>query len=153
MPRSFRCILGLAFTVFCATLAIAQTSQPTQSASAQQPAPSGLTLHSSSQLVVVDVVVTDKQNKAVHNLKASDFTMLEKKVPQQIRTFEEHTAPLPTEIKNLPHLPAMPPGIFTNFSPVPPNSALNILLIDALNTSLDDQPFMRALEPALLSSV
>jgi VWFA-related protein len=36
----------------------------------------------------------------------------------------------------------MPPGIFTNWTPTPPNSAVNILLLDTLNTPLQDQSFV-----------
>jgi VWFA-related protein len=38
----------------------------------------------------------------------------------------------------------MDPGSFTNFSPAPTNGALNILLLDTLNTPLQDQAYARA---------
>ena len=38
------------------------------------------------------------------------------------------------------HLPPMPPGVFTNYSPEPPGDAINIILLDTLNT--------RALQPS-----
>ena len=37
----------------------------------------------------------------------------------------------------------MPPGTFTNYTPVAPDSTLNILLIDALNTPMQDQMYVR----------
>ena len=37
----------------------------------------------------------------------------------------------------------MPPGVFTDFTPVAPDSTLNILLIDSLNTPMKDQSFVR----------
>ena len=37
----------------------------------------------------------------------------------------------------------MPPGVFTNYTPVAPDSTLNVLLIDALNTPMADQSFVR----------
>jgi VWFA-related protein len=116
-------ILALKF----AALATAQT---------QQPSNSGVTLHSGTQLVIVDVVVTDSQQNPVHNLKASDFTLLEKNVPQQIKNFEEHQAVPPAEAAKLQPVPAMPAGIFTNYSPAPLNGTLNVLLLDTLNTPI-----------------
>jgi VWFA-related protein len=37
----------------------------------------------------------------------------------------------------------MPPGTFTDYTPVPPNGTLNILLLDALNTPTKDQSYVR----------
>jgi VWFA-related protein len=37
----------------------------------------------------------------------------------------------------------MPPGYFTDYTPVAPNGTLNILLLDALNTPMKDQMFVR----------
>ncbi len=37
----------------------------------------------------------------------------------------------------------MPPGTFTDYTPVAPGSTLNILLLDALNTPVNDPNFMR----------
>lgn len=131
MLRSFQpwCVLA---TLACASLAFGQ-SQPPQS---------GITLHAGARLVIVDVVVTDGHQNPVHNLTASDFTLLEKGVSQQIRSFEEHTAPSAAEAAKLGPLPSLPKGIFTNYTPVPPGSAVNILLLDALNTPMKDQAYV-----------
>jgi hypothetical protein len=61
--------------------------------------------------------------------------------PQTIRHFEEHIYP---ELNAAPAepMPAMAPGVFTNFSPAPPASSLNVLLLDTLNTPLKDQAFV-----------
>jgi VWFA-related protein len=107
-------------------------------APAQTPQPIP-TLKAHTQLVIVDVVVTDSHQNPVHNLKAPDFTLLENKDPQQIKAFEEHTSLSDTKPQPIPK---MPPGIFTNWTPTPPNSAVNILLLDTLNTPLQDQSFV-----------
>ncbi len=65
-----------------------------QSPAAQAPSAS-ITLRANSQLVVLDVVVTDKNQKPVHGLKNTDFAVLEASQPQAIRNFEEHTALAP----------------------------------------------------------
>lgn len=47
-----------------------------------------VTFQVSSRLVVVNVGVRDKSGKAIENLKASDFTVIEDGKPQKISVFE-----------------------------------------------------------------
>ncbi|HKN21968.1 MAG TPA: VWA domain-containing protein [Terracidiphilus sp.] len=98
------------------------------------------TIRTSSDLVVVDVVASDSQQNPVHKLAAADFTLLEDGKPQTVKIFEEHqtqtSAPLPPA-------PKLDPGIFTNYSIAPANGALNILLLDKLNTPMDAQTVVR----------
>jgi VWFA-related protein len=120
-------------TILLATVSLA--------AAAQAPPPGATVLQAGTQLVVVDVVVQDRDGHPVHGLKLEDFRLTESKSPQAIRNFEEHVAAPP-----LAHPPAdlkLPPGIFTNYTPVPPSGALNVLLIDALNTPTKDQSYVR----------
>ncbi len=106
--------------------------------SATQPAS---TIQANANLVVVDVVVTDARHNAVHNLATADFTLLENGHPQTIKTLEEHNpweaaAPLPAR-------PKLPPGTFTNYTNAPATGALNILLLDTLNTPMSVQADVR----------
>ncbi|HTH52971.1 MAG TPA: VWA domain-containing protein [Edaphobacter sp.] len=114
----------------------AQSSQPDSKSSAIT------TLKANTQLVIVDVTVTDAHRKPVHNLKASDFVVLEDNVSQNIKAFEEH-APISEPAMPIQRTP-LPPGVFTNLSPVPQKETLNVLLLDTLNTPLQDQAFVRA---------
>src|SRR5580700_9591879 len=50
------------------------------------------TIRTYSNLVVIDVVVSDSQGNPVRGLKASDFALTEDNKPQTIRHFEEYTA-------------------------------------------------------------
>ena len=145
MQRSIPRVLGLAFSALCfANFATAQSQQPDKSAAAPQTPPNPVaTLHSSTQLVVVDVVVTDKNHRPVHGLKESDFALTEENLPQSIKHFEEHSALTPAEATKFTTFPKLPPGLFTNYSPEPLNGAVDILLFDALNTPLKDQMFVR----------
>jgi VWFA-related protein len=145
MLRLSKCLLGPAFTVLTSVaLATAQTPQPAPNAKAQQsPQPNVATLRAGTQLVVVDVVITDKNQKPVHGLKASDFTLTEENVPQVVKHFEEHTALTPADATKFPAMPKFPPGVFTNYSPEPVNGAVNLLLLDALNTPMRDQAYVR----------
>jgi VWFA-related protein len=99
------------------------------------------TLHTHTNLVVVDVVVTDSKHNPIHGLKGSDFTLFENNKPQQIRNFEEHSTTLDAE-KFVP-APKLPPGLFTNQAPAPAGGPVNVLLLDYLNTPLAVQPYAR----------
>ena len=126
--------------LFATALAAAQTPAPqaAQPAPAQPAAP---TLRATARLVIVDVVVTDSGGHPVKGLQSSDFSLTEGKNPQLIKTFEEHDAP--TEPVHLPPMPKLAPGVFTNYAPAPVSSAVNVLLLDTLNTPMQDQMFVR----------
>lgn len=92
--------------------------------------------------VVVDLVVTDEKGAPITGLKSSDFQVLENGKLQKTDFFEEHTA------KTLPPgaqapLPAMPPNVYTNVPPAPESDAVNILLLDTLNTPRQDFTYSR----------
>jgi VWFA-related protein len=109
----------------------------------EPPASSGVaTIRAYSNLVVIDVVVTDSHGNPIHGLKASDFSLLENNKPQTLRHFEEHTASRAGATDVTP-APKLPPGLFTNKSPAPANGPVNILLLDYLNTPLTAQPYAR----------
>jgi len=99
-----------------------------------------ITLHKNSHLVVLDVVVTDSKQNPIRGLKASNFILLEKGKPQTIGTFEEHEPPPQSTPQPMPKLP---PNTFTNYTPAPQDSPVNVLLLDALNTPMKDQSYVR----------
>jgi VWFA-related protein len=119
-------------------------AQPAQSSSAtpaaQLPAQSAAVLKTSANLVLVDVVVTNRGN-AMHGLDKSHFRILEDGREQAISSFDEHRpAPLPsTPAKPL----ALPPNTWTNIPIYPPAMAVNVLLLDALNTPIANQMDVR----------
>src|SRR5579871_988346 len=100
-----------------------------QRQSESQSASPAYTLHTRSNLVIEDVIVTDGNHNPVHNLKASDFTVIEDGHPQHIRSFEEHTTSSASPLTPV-SMPRTAPGIFTNFFPAPQNGPVNILLLD-----------------------
>jgi VWFA-related protein len=108
----------------------------------QAPEPS-YTLRTGTQLVIVDVVVNDAKGNPVSGLKKSDFTILENNKPQAISSFEAHVPASAQQTANTPATPTLPRGYFTNFSPAQDHTALNVLLLDSLNTPLVDQSFAR----------
>ena len=130
---------------FVSLHATAQTAeaQPTadsspSNAAGSQGASATPTIRAFSNLVVLDVVVTDSHGNPVHGLKASDFTLLENKKQQLVRHFEEHSALPASQIAPAP-APNLPPGLFTNQESVPSNGPVNVLLLDYLNTPLSAQ--------------
>ncbi|MGA3129183.1 MAG: VWA domain-containing protein [Terracidiphilus sp.] len=93
-----------------------------------------------SRLAVEDVLVYDGKENPVRGLPQSAFTILEDGKPQPIRAFSEYSANTPLVTRQLPKLP---PHIYTNLQPSPTTSAVNILLLDSLNTSPADQIFVK----------
>jgi VWFA-related protein len=144
MPLSFKCILGSVF-IFV-TLASAQTPPPAPNVTPQlqTPSQSTPTIRAGAKLVIVDITVSDKNGNPLHNLKKEDFTVLENGNPQTVNRFDEHVALSAGDAVKFPPLPQMPLGVFTNITSAPVNSAVNIILIDSLNTPYDDQSYLRS---------
>lgn len=117
-----------------------------QTTSSQAPAtPSGqVTLRAQARLVVLDVIVADKHGTPIHGLQQGDFTVQESGHPQPVKAFEEHLALTDAQSAKFGEMPSLPPGNFTNIVPTPPNAALDIILVDTLNTAAVDQVYVRA---------
>jgi VWFA-related protein len=115
----------------------ASPAGPQASAQASSSAP---TLRVTSRETVVDVTVTDAKGQPVHGLKQSDFTVKEDGQAQALRSFVEVREDDPPAAA---HLPQLPPNVYTNLQPPPTTSAVNILLLDGLNTLPGDQVNMR----------
>ena len=101
------------------------------------------TIRAQANLVIVDVAVTDARHHPVQHLRANDFTLLEDGIPQQVKLFEEHSAPRPEEIARRPPMPKLPPDYYTNYTPAPADGTVNVLLLDAMNTPMKDQAYVR----------
>lgn len=144
---------GLLLTLLLTTIVSAQ-SVPSSPASpgesqhnapaSQQTAPSqpqDMMLKVTTRLVVVDVVVRDKKDQTVPDLEAADFTVREDGVEQRISAFSFQrpaaaaAAPAPAAVT--------PSNVFRNAPRFRTNSALNVLLLDGLNTTLLNQAYVR----------
>jgi len=99
-------------------------------------------LRVTTRLVLVDVVVTDKDNRPVTGLTRDDFTLLENGQPQTISTFSFESPAV--RAAGQPQPPPLPENVYTNRPEyrMPPGP-LTILLLDALNTPATDQSFAR----------
>jgi VWFA-related protein len=101
------------------------------------------TLTATARLVLLDVVVTDGKGKPVKGLKASDFTLLEDGAAQVVSSFQEHHAINPDEAAKAAAAVKLPPNHFTNYDPAPEESASTVILLDALDTPIEAQMYLR----------
>jgi VWFA-related protein len=127
-------IFGLFWLFVPAITAAAQNSNPPD---AQQP----VTFHAETHQVLVDVVVVDHGGHFVPGLKPADFTILEDGKPQKIAAFGMHDASL-TPASPAPKL-KLPPNQYTNFAIADPDRPITIVLMDVLNTVVQDQAYVR----------
>jgi VWFA-related protein len=141
--RSLSSRLGFLFLV-SASAARGQTPQGTAATSPpsaiQSPSRPIPLYRATANLVLVDVVVRDKGNP-VHGLAASDFHILEDGREQKITVFEEHRS---TDVLEVANAPAnLPSNTYSDAPRYAIASAANVLLLDALNTPLSDQIYVR----------
>jgi VWFA-related protein len=134
MPRFHSILLSLAFFPLLAGTAFGQTP-----AQVETEAPA-TTLKINARSVLVDVVVKDKDGNAVPGLREEDFQVNENGKRQKIDFFEPHFPSAPDAV---PVAPSLPPNTFTNVPAATPNEAVNVILMDVLNTNLTDQMYAR----------
>jgi VWFA-related protein len=135
-----RLAAGMIFGLLLFVSATDTTAAQAPSASNQQAAATGTVLHVSGKLVMVDVVVTE-HGKSVAGLDKGRFHIFEDGHEQKIGAFEEHRAPTapPNASALKAALDALPPHTYTNIPVYPDAGAVNVLLLDALNTPMADQ--------------
>jgi VWFA-related protein len=114
-------------------------SAPLQSQTEAQDANASQVFHTNARIVVLDVVVTGKNRRPLTGLHKQDFVLSEDGHPQTIGYFEEHTGEQPLQVNP----PTATPNIFTNIPRVKPSDSVTVLVLDSLNTPLDDQRFVR----------
>ena len=112
---------------------IASSQQSPQSSNLPTPA---LTVN--AHLVLLDVVVTDKNGHSVQGLKQSDFQLSENGVPQTIASFKEHNS-----VSTFP-IVQLPLNTFANHAPVTDGRAMTVLLFDELSPNNAASTFMDA---------
>ena len=122
----------------------AEAVTPSASVASDVPA-AGAVLHAQSNLVLVDVVVTD-HDKPVTGLDRSRFHVFQDGHEQDIASFDETEpdANGPTDASAAGvRPPALPPDTYSNQPVYPKTNAVNVLLLDGLNTEAADQLYLR----------
>jgi VWFA-related protein len=160
-PALSRSVLaGLALFCFSATLLTAQADAPPAPAQDATPAPTpdaapaklagqpapplpqepepSVTIRQTVQRVILDVMVRDADGKPVHGLKADDFSITEDKQPQRVLSFDVYDFDKPS-ISRAPNAPPLPPHVFENIPATPERGPLYIMLLDLVNTEMEDQ--------------
>ena len=124
--------LTFLFVPFFLTIPLCSQTAPTPNP--QAPA----TFRSNVRVVLLDVIVTDPNGNPVTGLTESDFRIFEDNKQQKIASFQEHNgAPI-----TMADPPAMPKNVYTNYPAVKRADAINIILMDSLNTQMPDQQFV-----------
>jgi VWFA-related protein len=121
-------------------LGFALLSVPLLSQTAAQDDSGRQVFKTNAQIVVLDVVVTGKNDRPVPGLHKEDFLVSEDGHPQTITYFEEETGAPPLQA----NLPALPPNVFSNIPRVKQSNTVTVLLLDTLNTPSADQSRVRA---------
>jgi VWFA-related protein len=142
LPMRF--LLAAAFipcAVLCAVQALsAQQPSPTPQ-TAQPPDSSVLVIRKSVHRVILDVVVTDANEKPVRGLTRDDFSVAEDGKPQRVLSFDVHDFEAPQEAA--PNMPPLPPNTFMNVPASPERGPLYVILYDMVNMRIDDQATAR----------
>jgi len=97
-------------------------------------------IRGTASLVILDVVVTHNDHP-VTGLQQQAFHVFEDGREQTIKTFEEHSPG--REEPDLAKPPTLPPNTYTNVPEPSTGNAINVLLLDALNTPPGDQAYAR----------
>ena len=105
------------------------------------------TLRTTTRLVVVDVVATDDKGSPIKDLKAEDFVVTENSDPQKVIDFSFHQ---PGSVQTLAH--QLPGNVFTNSPQYAGNSALNVILLDAINTDFSNHAYAQDMLAKYLAS-
>ena len=127
--------MRLDFFRFALCLLALSAAFPLAAQNTVQNAPAPL-LRTNTQAVSIDVVVSKANDEPVLSLHRQDFQVLEDGKPQTIDLFEEHSAPASTPAAAPLKLP---PNLYTNQPSAPQSDAVNVLLLDSLNTDPQDQ--------------
>jgi VWFA-related protein len=124
-------IVGLAFS--CPLVFSQQPDSPS-------PASSQAVIRSDTRLVQVSVIVHDKKGQAIKNLQVSNFSIEDEGKSQRVAFFAAD-APAPSQSH-----PALPPDVFTNRFDLRGHDpgSLTVVLFDTLNTSFEDQSYVRS---------
>ncbi len=118
-------------------MALAALSSLAQTAEVRDAEIPVATFKMESRTAVEDVVVADKNGRAIPGLHKEDFQVFENGKQQVITFFEPNFVDADAAIRPT----TLPPNTFTNIPVSDPHNVTNVLLLDALNTWPEDQMY------------
>lgn len=152
--RSASLGLSLLFLIPALILATGVAAAPQAAGIPDAPGPVAtpepeIVIRSSSRLVQVSVIVRDKKGDPITGLKKEDFSVLDEGKAQDIAFF---TAAAPAPVT---HPAPLPPNVFTNRFDLKGEDpgAVTVVLFDSLNTSPQDQSYVRKQVLSFLKTV
>jgi VWFA-related protein len=156
--RFYGTLLVVAALAIYPSFVFAQAPAAQQTPASSAPAQPAAVFQVTTNLVQVDVVVTDK-GKAVHGLERSKFHLFEDGREQPIAGFDEHQPAVVPAALAVP--PQLPPHTYGNTPVYPQTGVFNVLLLDGLNTPQTDQirarqqmiEYMGKIEPGTMMAV
>jgi len=99
-----------------------------------------------TRLVIVDVVATDRKGSPVTDLKQDEFRLMEDGKEERVRvfSFQNMSANAESEpAQPAPVDPPLPPNVVTNIRRFARTGPLNVLLLDGLNTRMNNQQYAK----------
>lgn len=139
--------IAITCLVLCFAVGLAPAIRPdfaapdAQESPAQEPSTTSTeqqsVLRVTTRLIEVNVVAQDKKSQPVRDLTGDDFILLDNGKKQPISVFVLNTGQ--------PPLAALPPGTYTNRPEgLSRAGSLTVILLDGLNTSIEDQTWSRS---------
>ncbi|MGC2194883.1 MAG: VWA domain-containing protein [Terriglobales bacterium] len=102
-----------------------------------------LTIRTGTQVVALDVVVTDNAGHLVKGLQQGDLNVSEDGKPQAVRYFREYADAQPAALAPRSALvkEKLPANVFSNDTQPAESGAVTVVLLDLLNTPMADQAY------------
>jgi VWFA-related protein len=137
-----RFIAGVAIVLLPASSCVFALAQTTPVPAATSHIAAQTVIRTDSNLVLVDVVVSEGGGP-VRGIDRSHFHVLDDGNEQTISAFDEHRPASANGIAAVRKQPALPPETYTNVPIYPEAPAFNVLLLDGLNTPMENQMDVR----------
>ncbi|HYX53310.1 MAG TPA: VWA domain-containing protein [Candidatus Limnocylindrales bacterium] len=128
------------FTLVAVTISLLATVKLSGQSS---PADSTPTFRTTTRLVSVDVVATDSKGHPVTDLKQPDFTVKEEGNQEELRVFSFQQPAASSTVKASAQ-PEPPANVFGNLRRTRITGPLNVLLLDGINTRMNNQDFVKS---------
>jgi VWFA-related protein len=114
---------------------------------------SATVLKATTRLVIVDVVATDGKGEPITGLTAKDFAISENGSPQEVRVFSFEGASAATDVAAAQPVVKIPGDVVSNIPTYKSHGALNVILLDSLNTTSRNQASARRQMVSLLDKL